>query len=171
MQRRGGRLDDVEAAYRRYFALIREKCRRMLGDLAEADDVAQETFVRLWRTQLEGEDPRRLLAWIYRTGTRLAVDRLRQRSRTAAIDEEAAALVHLSSLAPDADDALTTRRSLEVLARKLPADELEVALLFRLDRLSQAEIAEVTRVSERTVRRALRRLDARVARMRKELLP
>src|SRR5207237_7461220 len=86
-------------------------------------------------------------------------------------DEEAAALVHLSSLAPDADDALTTRRSLEVLARKLPADELEVALLFRLDRLSQAEIAEVTRVSERTVRRALRRLDARVARMRKELLP
>ena len=32
---------DVETAFRRYFPLIREKCRRMLSDFAEADDVAQ----------------------------------------------------------------------------------------------------------------------------------
>ncbi len=58
-----------------------------------------------------------------------------------------------------------------MLARRLPADELEVALLVRLDGLTQAEIAEVVRVSERTVRRCLRRLDHRVAKMRKEILP
>ena len=143
----------------------------MLGDFAEADDVAQETFVRLWRTNLPTDDQRRLLAWIYRTGTRLAIDRLRERSRRAGAGEEAAALVQLGSLAPGADDALATRRSLEVLARRLPADELEVALLVRLDGLTQAEIAEVVRVSERTVRRCLRRLDERVAKMRKAILP
>jgi len=33
----------------------------MLGDFAEADDVAQETFVRLWRTNLPTDDQRRLL--------------------------------------------------------------------------------------------------------------
>src|SRR5207302_10717908 len=58
---RGDRLDDVEAAYRRYFVLIREKCRRMLADFAEADDVAQETFVRLWRADLAGGNPRSVL--------------------------------------------------------------------------------------------------------------
>jgi RNA polymerase sigma-70 factor (ECF subfamily) len=171
MQGRGGRLDDVEATYRRYFALIREKCRRMLGDFAEADDVAQETFVRLWRTNLRADDRRSVLAWIYKTGTRLAIDRLRERSKMAAADDEAVALVQLASSSPGGDDALATRRSLEVLARRLPADELEVALLFRLDGLSQAEIAEVARISERTVRRCLQRLDERVAKLREGILP
>jgi RNA polymerase sigma factor (sigma-70 family) len=133
--------------------------------------VAQETFLRLWRADLPGDDGRRVLAWIYRTGTRLAIDRLRERSRMAAAEEEEVALVHLGSRAPGSDDALAARRSLEVLARRLPADELEVALLFRLDGLTQPEIAEVARISERTVRRCLRRLDERVARMRKETLP
>jgi RNA polymerase sigma-70 factor (ECF subfamily) len=142
----------------------------MLGDFAEADDVAQETFVRLWRANLAADDRRTVLAWIYRTGTRLAIDRLRERSRMATADEEAVALVHLGTSAPDGEDALATRRSLEVLARRLPADELEVALLFRIDGLTQAEIAEVARVSERTVRRCLQRLDERVAKMRKEIL-
>jgi len=164
-------LDDVEAAYRRYFSLIREKCRRMLGDFAEADDVAQETFVRLWKADLSGSDTRRVLAWIYRTGTRLAVDRLRERSRIAPTVEEAAALARLGTPERGGDEALGTRRALETLAQRLPADELEVALLFRLDGLNQAEIAEVCGISERTVRRCLRRLDERIARLRKEVLP
>ena len=143
----------------------------MLADFAEADDVAQETFVRLWRADLAGADSRRVLAWIYRTGTRLAIDRLRERSRIAATDEETAALAQLGSLAPGGEDALATRRALAALARRLPPDELEVALLSRIDGLSQVEIAQISGVSERTVRRCLRRLEARVARVRKELLP
>jgi RNA polymerase sigma factor (sigma-70 family) len=143
----------------------------MLADFAEADDVAQETFVRLWRADLAGEDSRRVLAWIYRTGTRLAIDRLRARSKIAAAGEETAALAELGSLPAGGEDALAARRALAALARWLPPDELKVALLFRIDGLSQAEIAEVSGISERTVRRCLRRLEARVARVRKELLP
>ena len=143
----------------------------MLGDFAEADDAAQETFVRLWKADLSGSDPKRVLAWIYRTGTRLAVDRLRHRSRIVSTDEEADALARLVAEGRGNDDALGTRRALETLARRLPADELEVALLSRLDGLSQAEIAEVFGISERTVRRCLRRLDDRIAGLRKEVLP
>jgi RNA polymerase sigma-70 factor, ECF subfamily len=143
----------------------------MLADFAEADDVAQETFLRLWQADLAGQEPRRVLAWIYRTGTRLAIDRLRQRSKIAAADEETAALAQLGTLSPGGEDAIATRRALAALARRLPADELEVALLSRIDGLSQAEIAEVSGISARTVRRCLRRLEARVARVRKELLP
>lgn len=162
-----GRLVDVEAAYRRYFPVIREKCRRMLNDFAEADDVAQETFVRLWRASLSDEDPRSVVAWIYRTSTRLAVDRMRER-RQAAGEEEAAAL---ASLAAGSDDALATRRALKALAQRLPAGELEVLLLHRLDGLGQQEIAEVSMVSQRTVRRWLRKVEERVARLRREISP
>src|SRR5947207_3115071 len=55
----------------------------MLADFAEADDVAQETFVRLWRSDLGGDEPRRVLAWIYRTSTRLTIYRMRERSMSA----------------------------------------------------------------------------------------
>jgi RNA polymerase sigma-70 factor, ECF subfamily len=143
----------------------------MLADFAEADDVAQETFVRLWRTEMAGDDPRRVLAWIYRTSTRLAIDRLRERSRIASTELEEAALAHLGQPGAGGEDAVATRRALALLASRLRPAELEVALLFRIDGLNQVEIAHVLGMSERTVRRWLRRLEARVAHLRNEFLP
>ena len=143
----------------------------MLADFAEADDVAQETFVRLWRTDLAGDDPRQVLAWIYRTSTRLAIDRMRERSRIASTEMSESALAQLGSDGPGGDDAIAARRALALLAGRLRPAELEVALLFRIDGLSQPEIAHVLGMSERTVRRWLRRLEARVAGLRKEFLP
>lgn len=70
----------VEQMYRTYFATIHAKCTRMLGDTHEAEDVAQETFVRLWRDSAAlDDDPYRVSGWIYRTATRLAIDQLRGR--------------------------------------------------------------------------------------------
>ncbi len=53
---------------------------------------------------------------------------------------------------------------LERIAGRAPARELEVAILSRLDELTQEEIAEVTGMSSRTVRRLLRKFDSRIAR-------
>ena len=156
---------DVEAAYRRYFPVIREKCRRMLSDPAEADDAAQETFVRLWRARFGDSDPRRLTAWIYRTSTRIAIDRLRKRAARMSMDD---ALDRLAFVPAGPDEALAVRRTLELVSRTLPATEVEIAVLHRLDGLTQAEIAEVAEISARTVRRFLERLDKRVEKLRKE---
>jgi len=49
--------DSIEHTYRRYFALIRGKCTRVLGDTSEAEDVAQETFTRLWWHRHPGKRP------------------------------------------------------------------------------------------------------------------
>lgn len=140
----------------------------MLDDAAEADDVAQETFIRFWQSSLLDADLRRTTAFIYKTCTRLAIDRLRERARRGGTD---LGLEELPDAAPGNDDLLAVRRQLLFLARTLPADELEIALLSRLDRLTQEEIAEVLGVSDRTVRRSLSRLQERVAALRKEALP
>jgi RNA polymerase sigma-70 factor (ECF subfamily) len=158
-------LVDVEAAYRRYFPVIREKCRRMLFDLAEADDAAQETFVRLWKARLKDSDPRRLVAWIYRTSTRIAIDRLRRRAARMSMNE---AMDRLACIPAGPDEALAARRALELVSRTLPATELEIAVLHRLDGLTLAQVAEVAEISARTVRRFLERLDKRVETLRKE---
>jgi RNA polymerase sigma-70 factor (ECF subfamily) len=150
----------VEQTYRRYFALIRAKCTRVLGDGHEAEDVAQETFIRFWQNRHDvATDPRSSAAWIYRTATRLSIDQLRRRRAAPAHDS-----LPSPSDPGNPEESLAARRAIAELLTELAPEELEVAVLCRIDGLGQREIAEVTRVSERTVRRLLQRVDERLAR-------
>ncbi len=150
---------DVEHTYRRYFPIIREKCSRMLRDRAEAQDVAQETFARLWSERDRLQDPGAIASWIYRTSTRIAIDRYRRVHREEALAEDA-------GFEADAGGRIDARRMLERVAKRVPPDELEVAVLSRIDGLSQDEIAQVVGCSERTVRRLLQKLETRLTRLR-----
>ncbi len=156
-------LDEI---YRRYFPAIREKCRRMLTDAEEAQDVAQETFIKLWRSGQVAEDPDRLLAWAYRTSTRLAIDRLRRRAlHTRAVRES-------SPQSPASQhDTLSAQQQLARVAAKLSSDDLEVLVLERLDGLTQEEVARVVGTSHRTVRRMISRANERLEKLRQELGP
>jgi RNA polymerase sigma-70 factor (ECF subfamily) len=154
---------DIEATYRRYFPLLREKCRRMCGDFEEAQDVAQETFIRFWESRVAQEHPDRIVGWLYRTSMRLTIDRLRR--RRAAPPSSAPGPV------PSGEEALQMRQLLAVLARSVPVDELEVAVLDRIDGLTQAQSAQICGISDRTVRRLLARFDERFQALRKELAP
>src|SRR5690606_6594448 len=54
---------------------------RMLGNTHEAEDIVQETFLRVY-TNLNGFDPsQKFSTWIYRIGTNLCIDHLRKRKR------------------------------------------------------------------------------------------
>ncbi len=59
----------------RVFALAR----RMLGEAAEAEDVTQETMLRLWRIAPDWEDRAAVGTWLYRVASNLCIDRLRKR--------------------------------------------------------------------------------------------
>lgn len=158
--------DTVETTYRRLFPMVASKCARMLGETAEAQDIAQETFVRLWHARDELRDPATVTAWVYRTATRLAIDRLRRRRHEAPEAEpmdHPAAHVHPLPTTGTPESLSDSRRTLQALARTLPEDELEAVILSHADGLTQPEIAEVLRVSERTVRRLLTRSEARLA--------
>lgn len=151
-------MDEQELAetYRRYFPAIRSKCARMLRDSAEAQDVAQETFVRLWAQRDGLRGPGAMLAWMYRTATRLAIDRMRHK---------AVAAQDLSWLPPQEGDParqVEARQALAHVLGRLPRRELEALILARVDGLTQPEIAEVMQSSERSVRRLLQHAEARL---------
>src|SRR5262249_4030205 len=145
---------------------LREKCRRMLLDSEDAQDVAQETFIRFWRANLQELHPLQITAWLYRTSTRLAIDRVRRRKpmlqAAAQSDDVATATVNRADL------PYLSRQLLAQVAQRVPARELEVAVLQRLDGLSQQELSEVMGISDRTARRLLKKFDERLERIRKE---
>jgi RNA polymerase sigma-70 factor (ECF subfamily) len=158
---------DFARVYARFLPPIQAKCRRLLGSAAAAEDVAQETFARLWKSDVAaGGDTRTVMAWLYRTCTRLAIDVLRERRWTGRGDEGADAM----PCAVDLGAATAAKTAVLALAASVPEDELSVAVLCRVDGLSQPEAATVLGVSDRTVRRLLDRFDERTVSLRRELL-
>jgi RNA polymerase sigma-70 factor (ECF subfamily) len=156
---------DIERTYRVYFSVIRAKCARMLRDPAEAQDVAQETFARLWTCREDISDVRAVTAWIYRTSTRLTVDCYRRnRGRAWLDDDDPAAAPSQTTGASTGPERMDAARLLERIAGRVPERELEVVILSRIDELTHEEIAEVTGMSSRSVRRLLGRFDGRIAR-------
>ena len=163
---------DFDLAYTRFFAPIKAKCLRLLSHAQTADDVTQEVFLRMWqwrtRPSLDAPDgPRTILAWLYRTSTRLAVDVLRQRRRVARDRIDVADLSNLPC-GIDAATAIQARAAVVALAGAARDEELHAAVLGRVDGLSQPEAALVLETSERSVRRLLARFDERIAPVRKE---
>ena len=153
--------DDVADVYRRYFPMLLRKSRRMLHSPNDAQDLAQEAFLRLWQSRLDLRDVVATTAWLYRTCTRLALDRLR--SGVPPVVSAADATDAISSGVASTEDSTHHRRLLEALVSVLPRAEVEAAVLSRVDGLNHREIGEVLQINERTVRRLLARADARIA--------
>jgi RNA polymerase sigma-70 factor (ECF subfamily) len=152
----------LDRLFRENFAVIQARCARMLGEREEAADVAQETFARLCESGAVHEEPAVRVRWIYRTSTRLAIDLLRRRRHGV---ETRAVEADVEGSGRPADAMIAARQQLAAIAAAAPRNELEVAMLCRVDGLTQPEAAEVCDVSERTVRRLLDRFDRRVLRL------
>jgi len=146
--------------------------RRMLGEQAEAEDVTQETMLRLWRIAPEWQPGEAALGtWLYRVAANLCIDRLRRRREIASdslperADEAPGALAQI-----EADDrAAALHRAL----RALPDRQRLAIVLRHLEERSNPEIAEILDTSVEAVEsllgRARRELAARLAPRREEL--
>jgi RNA polymerase sigma factor (sigma-70 family) len=115
---------------------------RLLGDAAEAEDVAQEAMLRLWRIAPDwraGEA--RVSTWLYRVTVNLCTDRLRRRRGVGldAIPEPedghpgaAAGLLEADRMA-----------ALEAALMALPERQRQAVVLRHLEGLANPEIAEI----------------------------
>jgi RNA polymerase sigma-70 factor (ECF subfamily) len=132
---------------------------RMLGRRADAEDVAQEAFLRAYRAVGEFRGDAKLSTWLYAITTRLCLNRLaspaHQRTR---LDDEL-----LSRVADDTGDvaAHVERREREAAVHaaiaELDDDRRVVLVLADLEGLAYEEIAEALGVPIGTVRSRLHR--------------
>jgi RNA polymerase sigma factor (sigma-70 family) len=141
------------AEYARIVGLIS----RIVGCRTTAEDLAQDTFVKLWGRSLTQND-RGLL---FRTAQNLAIDHLRaQRVRSSHADSIILDPLTDRAHAPDS----AAREQLDILyqvLKRLPKRTQRIFLLNRLDGLSYAEIARLLGVSVSTVEKEIiRALDS-----------
>ena len=122
--------------------------RRILGDASEAEDVAQEAFLRLWTggSGLEVKDGFGIGPWLSRVARNLAIDRLRAGRRLDVRDELPETPVAAEQLAVlTAEDV--SARVFEALDA-LPDRQRLALTLFHFEELSQREVAGELGVSE-----------------------
>jgi RNA polymerase sigma-70 factor (ECF subfamily) len=153
--RRVQRQDD-DAAFaqlvRRWERPIQNLCIRMLGDTRAGEDLAQETFLRVFSKRAEFRADATFSTWIWRIALNLCYDELRRKSRRneMSLDEpESETLEMLKSFTgadPAPDDALAKQEqedSVRDALMCLPAIYRTVLILRHFEDLKFREIAEV----------------------------
>jgi RNA polymerase sigma-70 factor (ECF subfamily) len=134
---------------------------RMLGDSAEADDAAQETFLRLY-TRLRTYDPdRKFSSWLLSIASHYCIDRLRRRKHTqVSLDDDASSWRWLPSKEePPEEVAIRGEQSEEIkqLLEQLPAHYRAVMVLRYWHDMSYEEIAATLGATIGTVKSRLHR--------------
>lgn len=118
----------------------------------DAEDLAQEAFVKAFRTMSRFKEGEPFGPWIYRIVTNLSLDMLkhRQRHRQEALDESEAASRRDRADLPALTGEL--QRRIDAAIESLPEMQRVVARLHLVEQFSHAEIAAMMKLSEGTVR-------------------
>jgi RNA polymerase sigma-70 factor (ECF subfamily) len=152
---------DVRAFERLVERFLRPLCgffRRLGAEASQAEDCAQEVFLKLYRTRAAYEPRARFSTYLFSIARHLWIDVVRHRAagpRTISADdggrEGLDSPASAAFLSTEEDPAAAARREeleacLREAVRVLPPDQREVFALARADRFRYEEIAEILRI-------------------------
>jgi RNA polymerase sigma-70 factor (ECF subfamily) len=141
----------------RYQAAVYNMAYRMLGDPTEAEDAAQEVFVRAWNQLHTFQLDRRFSTWLLSIASHYSIDLLRRRKPQAPLDDVA---LYVQSDDPEPEELAIKAETSEMvrqLLNTLPDKYRSVTVLRYYNDLSYDEIARVTGLTESAVKTQLHR--------------
>ena len=168
-----------EELVRQHSRRIYNICYRFTGSADNADDLAQEVFVKMYRT-LNSFDPDKgsFTTWITTMTRNLLVDHFRKTKQDRATDsldaglgeeEDSATLSdRIPDLAPSADDRIQRRETQEMVQKaiqKLSPELREAVILRDIQDMDYKEIAQALKVPEGTVKSRINRGRVELARL------
>ncbi|MFB3922049.1 MAG: RNA polymerase sigma factor [Terriglobia bacterium] len=151
--------DEFEVAVREHAKFVYKVVYSVLRNHHDAEDAAQETFLRLLRQQKKWPEIRDRRAWLARTAWRVALDR-RKPTPEVALDEVAKAVLELRDQGAGADEIASTEQMKNLLGRliaALPQDLRDAVALSTAEEMTSVEISEVLGIPEGSVRTRLMR--------------
>jgi len=145
-----GDQDAARMLTQRHAPRVLSLSKRLLWDGVEAEDVAQEAMLRLWRTAPEWrQGEAKVSTWLYRVASNLCTDRLRKKRGTALDDvpepmDDAPSVVE-NMTASDRENALEWAMS------QLPERQKLAVTLRHIDELGNPEIAQIMDITVEAV--------------------
>ncbi|GJM79301.1 MAG: RNA polymerase sigma factor SigW [Paenibacillus sp.] len=139
---------------------------RMLSNRHEAEDIVQETFLRVHKNWIRYDDKQKFSTWIYRIATNLCIDRLRKRKPSYYLDAEmndqegmdGYTLIPGDERTPESEYLLSeTQQTIHQAIDGLPAKYKSVIVLRYLQEMSLQEISEVLDMPVTTVKTRVHR--------------
>lgn len=147
-----------EVLMMRYEAPLYNYLKRMLGNAADAEDLFQETFLRVYRHARRFRDTGVFKPWAYRIATNLAKDLLKKRYRRGEValpEPGEGGEIRLTSAQPDPrSEAVGSelQRKLEAALAELPVKQRSVFLMARYESMPYADIAQTLEIPVGTVK-------------------
>lgn len=139
---------------------------RMLGNAQEAEDVAQETFLRVY-ANLSSYDPSyKFSTWIYRIATNLSIDQLRKRKQVYSLDKQVEGTEgldwhdRLADPGPNPEQKILTgelQGQVQEAIQGLTPKYRSILILRYLEDLSLNEISEVLKLPVSTIKTRIHR--------------
>ena len=142
------------------------------GDRATAEDLAQETFVKVYLKLAAFDTTRRFSSWLFRIAHNTAIDAMRRSRTTVVVSDDPAEIESLSDAAsvenaPDPAETAALGRALDEALSSLRPEHRAAIMLRYEEGLPFEDIAQVLGVAEATARsfvhRARKQLAARLA--------
>lgn len=146
-----GDADAARTLATKYTPLVFAHAFRMLNDRAEAEDVAQEAMLRLWR-HAPGWDSAggaSVRTWLYRVTANLCIDRLRKTRPDGLPDD-----LDVADDGPGAEARLQNKArkmALEDALMQLPDRQRQAVVLRHIEGLGNTEIAQIMDIGPRAV--------------------
>lgn len=151
----------------RHLRMVRRLALNVLGDVHEAEDIAQEVFVSAWKARLDWRPEARFATWLHRIAINKAIDRRRSLQGTLRVSPEPQEVItRLTDADPRAvtqEDALArlermeSAKGLRQALERLPASQVRALTMFYFEELDVSRIADVMDCSEQAVRSLLKR--------------
>jgi len=139
---------------------------RMLGNVQEAEDIVQETFLRVFANLYRYNENQKFSTWIYRIATNLCIDRLRKRKAVYSLDAEMPDqegreyYTTLNSKDPTPEQQYVLSETQETIRRaidSMPEKYKAVILLRYMHDMSLQEIGEALDMPVTTVKTRVHR--------------
>jgi RNA polymerase sigma-70 factor (ECF subfamily) len=151
-----------EEVIERHQALVAGTAARMLGSNSDVEDIAQQVFIRVWKSARRYVPRAKFTTWLLKITRNLVFNELRRAKRRAQVplqSEQGAEEIPLkdeTNRAPDAsllEDEL--QRAIEEAIMQLPESQRMALVLRRYEQLSYEQIAEVLDLSVPAVKSVL----------------
>lgn len=160
-QVRAGHADRYRLLVERYQSLVFSIALRMVRDRTEAEDIAQDVFLKAYRTLESFREEASFKTWICKIATNRCIDWRRKHAarqeRTTQVEEAERLADPLHELPEQALVRRETQREVRRVIEEMPEKYRTILLMYHFQGMSYKDIAEVEQISARTVETRLYR--------------